>query len=406
MKYKSILAVAIVAAFLIAVVPMVSDGSDAASMTDGSAGAGYKIKDLSGDDLAKIFPADWQMDMAKGVLDVIIRDDVDNYNFSTPVVTEYCASEYQGKKIDGNAVTVISSHEMTYKIEFTATRGNAPQATLLDNAEKNKELLREIGISNLSQEGAVFTVTAKVENIGSDLSQKTYETNSLGLVLTKTYERESVKWVTDADVSYKYNDGTSDKTIQFTSSNGHTASSKVTTTYDFLGVAIADVTLDTRAILNYDYNEFGINQWDTVEFNKNTLGTDTFLIDPQQSPGYVSVAYGYANIDDVDKTVGNYYLYGESGSGVCIFDQYSDIDPSLKSSEAMKAFITDHSGSYSDGEYDPAKSACDSAYKDVSVMDELKLALIVLAVVIGAFALLFLILIIVVIVLIVKRKKR
>ena len=76
MKYKSILAVTIVVAFLFAVVPMTSDGSDAASMTDGSSGAGYEVKDLSGADLAKVFPADWQMDMAEGILDVIIKDDV------------------------------------------------------------------------------------------------------------------------------------------------------------------------------------------------------------------------------------------------------------------------------------------------------------------------------------------
>ena len=77
MKYRSILAVAIVAAFLFAVIPIVSEGSDAASMTDGSAGAGYEVKDLSGADLDKLISAAEQMSYAEHILGLIIIDNVD-----------------------------------------------------------------------------------------------------------------------------------------------------------------------------------------------------------------------------------------------------------------------------------------------------------------------------------------
>ncbi len=404
MKYKSILAVAIVAAFIIAAVPMLSDGSDAATMTDGSAGAGYEVKDMSGDDLAKIFPAEWQLDNAKGILDVIIVDDVANYDFSTPVVTEYNASEYYGEKIEGHDHTEVQSHSTTYKIAFTATCNSAVKHTLLENNEKNKDLLKEIGIENQSQEGAVFTISATVTNIGTSQYKNTYEGNSIGLVKTATWAKQASRWVTDSDVTYKFNDGTGDKTISFSSSNGTESSAIVKTTYDFLGVAIANVTDDTKELIDRDISEYGNHIWDTVKFNDNELGVDVIYFDPATDPAYVPVGYDYADITVTDLSVGEYHLYGTTGT--CIFGPYSTIDPSLKDADALKTFITAHGGSYSDGDYDPAKSAADAAYKDVSVMDEFKLALIVLAVVIGAFALLFLILIIVVIILIVKRKKR
>ena len=43
MRYRSMLVVLVVAAFLITVVPMTSGGSDAYTATDGSNSAGYEV---------------------------------------------------------------------------------------------------------------------------------------------------------------------------------------------------------------------------------------------------------------------------------------------------------------------------------------------------------------------------
>lgn len=401
MRYRSMLAVLVVAAFLITVVPMTSGGSDAYTATDGSNSAGYEVKDLTSDEVEMLVPG-LRTISAKGIIDTIFVDDANNYYITDINVSEYRYSEYKGQKVDGNDVTTVVSTDAHYKITFTATRSGLPASQLLANAEKNKDILREIGMENRSQEGAVITVSAIVENIHSTLQRTTSEVNDLGFVLTETWNRVATRLTTDSDVTYKFNDGTGDKTVEFSSSNGEETSVKVKTTYDFQGIAIKDVTELSRAIVDRNISEYGRHSWDTVKFGDSEHGVDTVLIDPQTDPTYVSIAYSDANIYAGNITVGEYHLYGETGT--CIFSPGGPQVPSLDSEAAIKEFISAH-GSWSENDYDKAKSATDSTYKDVSIIDELTLAFTVVAVAVGVFALIFLIFIIVLIILIVKKKR-
>ena len=400
MNHKSILAVLVVAAFVIAVVPMVSDGADAAKMTDGSNGAGFEVKNMSGEDLNKLIPVGWQLSYAEGILGSIIQDDVANYDITEVVVTEFCETEYQAEKIEGHEASTVDMHDVSYKISFKATCNSAVQHTLLSNDEKNQDLLKEIGIDNLSQEGAVFTISATVKNVDTEQYKSTYEANKdSDLVMVKSWEKNAYRDVTDSDVTYKFNDGTADKTIRFSASLGYEYSAITEVTYDFLDVAIADVTDMTRAIFDMSISEYGSHNWDTVTFNDNELGFDVYKIDPQDDPGYMSIGYANPYISNTDISVGEFHFYGDSGT--CIFTPYT----TTLDEDALKTLINTY-GSWSEGDYGAAQSAADSSYKDISYMDELALALIIAAVVIGVFAILFLILIIVVIVLLVKRKKK
>ena len=400
MRYRSILAVLTVAAFLITVVPIASGGSDAYTMTEGSNSAGYEVKDMSNDDVKKLLPGLGEMD-AKGIIDSIFVDDANNYYITDIVISDFNYSEYRGQKVEGNDVTTVVSTDASYKITFTATRSGFPASQLLDNAEKNKDILKEIGMENRSQEGAVITVSATIENVHSDVERTTYEVNELGLVLTETWKRVAYRLNTDSDVKYKFNDGTGDKTVEFSASLGEESSVKVKTTYDFMDVAIKDVTDLSRAIVDRDITEYGVHTWDTVKYKDNTLGEDTILIDPQTDPTYISIAYSNADIYAGNITVGEYHLYGETGT--CIFSPGGPQIASIDSETAMKEFISAH-GSWSENDYDTARSAADSTYKDVSIMDELTLGFIIAAAAIGAFVIIMIILVVVIIV-IMKRKK-
>lgn len=400
MRYRSILAALIVAAFLITVVPIASGGSDAYAMTEGSNSAGYEVKDMSNDDVKKLLPGLGEMD-AKGIIDSIFVDDANNYYITDIVISDFNYSEYRGQKVEGNDVTTVVSTDASYKITFTATRSGFPASQLLDNAEKNKDILKEIGMENRSQEGAVITVSATIENVHSDVERTTYEANELGLVLTETWKRVAYRLNTDSDVKYKFNDGTGDKTVEFSSSLGEESSVKVKTTYDFMDVAIKDVTDLSRAIVDRDITEYGVHTWDTVKYKDNTLGEDTILIDPQTDPTYISIAYSNADIYAGNITVGEYHLYGETGT--CIFSPGGPQIASIDSEAAMKEFISAH-GSWSENDYDAARSAADSTYKDVSIMDELTLGLIIAVAAIGAFVIIMIILVVVIII-VMKRKK-
>jgi hypothetical protein len=181
--------------------------------------------------------------------------------------------------------------------------------------------------------------------------------------------------------------------------------------YDFNNVAVADVTDSTVYTVDRSISQYGYHKWDNVTYDGDTRGEDLFYINPDDDgmvlpsiiPGYR--VYDTADIVDTDLTVSVYHLFG-SDFMTSIFTPFDlQLDASLKDETALKTFISAH-GSYSEGSFDDVQDAANKSYSEVSYMDELKLALIVLAVVIGAAALLFLILIIVVIVLIVKRKKR
>ena len=275
MRYRSILAVLVAAAFLITVVPMTIDGSDAYTMTEGSNSAGYEVKDLSGDDVKMLMPTGWQLLTAKGIIDSILVDHSSNYNITEIVVSDYCYSEYRGEKIEGGDVTTVISTDVSYKISFKATRGSAPASPLLDNAEKNQLILEEMGMDNRSYEGAVFTVSATINNVHSLLNRTTYESNNLGFVLTETLMREAISDYTDSDVTYTYNDGTGEKTINFSASLGEKSSVKVKTTYDFRDEAIEHVSDLSKAVVDRDIREYGVHKWDTVRFGDDELGSKT-----------------------------------------------------------------------------------------------------------------------------------
>ena len=384
---------------------MASDVSsaDPHKMVEGSSGAGFEVSGLSGDELAKILPDAAQMICAKYVLGKIILESPSKYDITAIEITDYSRSLYQGEKIEGKDANSIYTDSESYTIKFTATRGSDAPSTLFENSEKNTDLLKEIGIDNLSQEGAVFTVEAKVTKVNSNQLRYTFEQAGDDFVLTERWNKDAAKEAVDADVTYKFKLGTVNKSIDFSTSRGSESSSIIDEKYDFLGVPYSEVTELTRLLIDRDISQFGEHNWNTVKYGDNRLGVDAYVIDPQADPSYVDIVYANAAITSSDLTIHDYHLYGDSG--ICIFTDASPIDPSLHNADALKTYINAH-GSYSDGEYEPAKSAADGAYKDVSYMDELKLALIVLAVVIGVVGLLFLILIIVVIILIVKRKKR
>lgn len=404
MNYKSVLAVAVVALFAFAVVPIMSDGSDATgSLTDGSAGIGYSVKDLSGDDLAKIMPESRQLASAKDALSDIIADDVGNYTFTEVKMTEFCKSQYQGTEISGKEVSDVETSSVSYKISFVATC-TAGGNELFENASKNVDIIKQIGTDNLSQTDAVFTVSCTVKNVMTNQETTTYDGNgSNDLFVNHKWNKYAVSITSKADVTYKFKDGVSDKTVEFSTDVGRELSTCVDTSYDFNGVASKDVTDLTRALVTYDTSQYGIHYWNLVKYDGNEKGDDAFSIDPY----YMMVDHAYENASPqaVDIKVPTYTFYGTSSAGViALYTSYDSIADDLRDNAKMKEFLAAH-GSVSE-DYSSAKSAAQDDFNEVSYFDEIKLALIIVAVVIGVAALLFLILIIVVIILIVKRKKR
>ena len=65
MRCKMIIAIAVVATFVLSVIPLASDDSDAYDLITGDGGVGYSIKNLSEEDLDKIWIKFYKVDKAR-----------------------------------------------------------------------------------------------------------------------------------------------------------------------------------------------------------------------------------------------------------------------------------------------------------------------------------------------------
>ena len=202
MKYKLAVALAIAAIMVLSVIPMVSDEADAHVINEKDAGVGFSVNNLSGDTLKKIFSQERQNGAAEYILTMMIKDNSDNYEITEVEVTDYDAAVYMGSSISGNVVNTVDSESLSYKITFKATRTSAPQGQLFFNEYQNAAIIKEVGLDNMSQEGAVFEVTSYLEFVLSYHTKYTYETNSAeDFVLTHKWEQYYNKQAVKYDVN-------------------------------------------------------------------------------------------------------------------------------------------------------------------------------------------------------------
>ena len=389
-------AVLVVAALALSVVPLVSEGSDAAMPESKSSGIGYDIKDLNGEDLNKFVSASRQTMMARLILSTMLAEDESSeYDIEITDYSNLSTSNYWGDKIDGNDYTTIMLLSSSLDITFKATRKDTAAGQLFRDDYQYAALIKEIGLENRSQAGAVFTVTAYVEDV-MDLQRKdTFVENTDGnLVVTKVWNKNFEKFTFDADVKYEFKDPVdAPKVLEYKQKNGSEASATMDTSYEYVGTEASKVTALTKAIATYDRSEFGIHGWDLITYNGEEVGPDThkFATDtPISQPPVVNLSPRLPET----VTAPAYHFYGNDENSM--FGDMDGLDPSLRSDDALKAFFTQY-GSYSE-DYASAESAADSAFSDMSIDEALGLLVIVGAIITGVLVLAVIVLIVIIIV--------
>ena len=406
MRCKMIIAIAVVAAFVLSVIPLASDDSDAYDLIAGDGGVGFSIKGLSGEDLDKIMPADRKTACAEGVLEALIADASFNYDFTDIVISDYAMKTYYGGKIEGKEQVRVSSFKETFDIKFKATC-NAGGGQLFDNEYQNVAIIKEVGKANLSQLGAVFEISSHVEKAMSEHSVLGYEKNSAGnLVLTrddtKMYEMTSY----ESEVKYSFKVDETPKSFTYTSKIGDIESGHFDITYDFDGTDIADVTAVTRALLNTKIDQYVSVIWNKVKFGDDEIGPNTIIYDPDENTfSYDETYHAYrsAKIYAMDLKVLNYSFYSASPglSDLCLF-QGDDVDASLRTNDDMRNFLSEH-GSVADT-FAGAESGADSIYTDMTFSDAINIAVIICIALAVTFGILFIVFVVIIIV--IAKKKR
>ena len=396
MKYKLTIAFVVVAALVLSVIPMVSDDSDAYQLKEGESGVGFSVKDLSGDTLKKILPEDRQAALARYVLSNLIDDDCYLYDYSNVVITEYCEEEYYGSSISGDQQDRVNSSSVSYEITFKATRLAGTAHNLFPNEYQNAGIIKEIGVENMSQEGAYFEVTSYVQEVGYEHSKITYATNSEGGLFathdwTKEYEKESF----DSQVKYTFDSGA--KSVSYKSEIGTQKSGRYDVTMDFCGVAAADVRDTTRQLINNEVDQYGKLSWNRVRVGDGEeVGYTSYDYNPDNSDTFKA----YNNVWIFETDIGQEYVFYSNDDSVFSLYEGDLVDESLRSDEALKQFFEDN-GTVKDT-FDSVEMASRSLYQDMTLTEDLKQAGLVAVAAIGAFVVT--VIVIVIVIALIKKK--
>lgn len=397
MKYKLTIAVVIVAALVLSVIPMVSDESDAYALIEGESAVGFSVKNLSGDTLKKILPEDRQAGLARFVMNNLIDDDCSLYEYSNVVVTEYSEEEYFGSSISGDQQDRVGTNSQSYKITFKATRMAGPAYTLFFNEYQNADIIKEVGSENMSQEGAYFEVTSYVQDVMYEHSKLTYATNSEGgLFITHDWTKDYEKRSFESEVKYTFDSGT--KSVTYKSEMGFQKSGRYDVTMDFGGVATADVRNTTTEVMNTDIDQYGKLSWNRVRVGDGEeVGYSSYDYNPDSGGKFK--AYDTVWIFNID--IGPVYAFYSNDDSVISLFSGDLVDESLRSDEALKQFFADN-GTVKET-FDSVEKASNSLYQDMTFTEDLKQVGLVLLAAFGA--LIVTIIVVIIVIALIKRKK-
>ncbi len=399
MNYRALASAAVVAIFLIsASSALFADSGDAAEMKEGENGIGFSVKDMPKEEQDKLILPSTYNGIANYILGLFL-DDLACYDISSADMTDYELSRYAGDKISGKVYECVNADSDSGKISFVATC-NSDDNILFDDDSAFADVMKAVGLSNKTQNGAKFTVTAENRDERSNLVEYTYEKNSAGnLILMKERIRDYAQQRCDIEVKYSYTSGDAAKEIEFEVSYGQVVSLEFTNTYDFAGVAISDVTSATRCTVDQDVDTSYRHDWLTCKYDGEKKGRDVTDTNFEDTPEYIWNAYDTANEIIDDMTVSTYDFY-QSGADISLFGSFSNIDASLRSNDAMKQFL-EKNGSITET-YSGAESGAEAIYDDMFNIDGLMKILGI----VGIVFLLFVVAVIVLIVILVKANKK
>ena len=364
-------------------------------MTNSESGIGYSVKDLSEADLLKLLPADIQTLKAEDVFDEIVYSYA-SFTITDVKITDYEDSEYWSYKVDDGELIQGWSQNNTYKISFTATCDTGG-LQLFPNKVAFEDVVKKVGISNETQVGAVFKVSATVKNVDSSRVDDNYVQGADNWFVKdgewKQYELRSI----DADVTYKYtSDG--EKEIEFEFKEGLEGTSHQSYTYDLCGAKASEVNASTSLAYDREFKSFYENDWTRVKYDGDTKGPDTYLLDPNALPFIDNEFIKSPQFLPGDTSAPAFAFYGADPT-TCLF-QGASVDESLRSNDAMKAFLEDHGTIVTD--FSDADSGVKDTYKDMLNLDKIGKILLF----IGIGILVVIILVVILIIVLVRRAKR
>ena len=331
----TIVALALAVAMCITI-PVSSDDSDAFDIVTGEAGLRWDSSKLSTEDIGRLIDDTQIKDEAREVLTQFVISSY-SYDLSEVVISDATLSVSTGIKVTSDAITYADAETISYKITFKATCNSSGEDLL--RSMMGSDLIAYVCFSNQTQNGAVFEVSADVTKKDASIyTEHLTKTNSGNYVVSGEEYKESENCMTlKADVKYTYTVDAQSVERNFSLDskfeNSYNANTKIT----FDGKA-EDATDDTDTLRVYALTKAKYAYSLACSFNgktvKNSFDLSDSIGDEQRSVGSTKASIFYEG--DIEPPQISYY----SELGNAMF--YHVADPTLRSNDALKAFLQEH----------------------------------------------------------------
>ena len=395
--YKvALISFAVVAMMCVCPFALMADGSDAVNVETGEKGISVKAEDMSKEDINKLFNAAAQVSMAEEVFGSF--SSAGYYDITAVEISKGTVERGLAAKITDDSVYYSKASNETYTMTFTATCDSA--GNIFDNNEVYAEAIRAIGTNNATI-GDVFEITVEGTVTSFEMTYYEFVKNDEGNLVVKVSEDKTYKTEKyDITAKYKYTKDAAPAEANFEFKGFNEEENYEKKTYDFNGVADAQVRSTTPVFVTYDVKQAANATMDCdVKGGKST--SVSYYIDFSPMMKAMSTVYTTAEVNDFDQILPTFDYVGID-SETSLF-RTTEVTGDVNTNETMKSFF-EGKGKVSEA-YSDARSMADDNNGDVvSPSDALNAILIIAIVVVAIVAVIFLVLFI--LAMIFRRRKK
>ena len=345
--------IALVAAMCIPITVFSEDSAAASTVTPGSSGVSAEITLEDENEIFKFVDKDDLPDMAAMYLGRIVVSPA-QYDISDVKILKLEYKGSLGTEVNEEDYTNLNGYYTLMKVTFTATAKEGATGILFDGDYGN--LIEYVDTDNVNRAGAVFKIEMTLEITDSEEDYWEFVKNAdNNLVITKYTNEYNYVEKMDYSVEYTYKD-TNGKDVnkEFDFSFTSEDAAKSTIEYELIGIEARDAVAESKVFIKGDYDYSHDYRQTKVKCDGETYTwKHVYAYDENDFSTYDTAEIWV----DANLSAPEYLFYGPDPA---LFHIYQVVDESLRSNDALKAYL-DENGSIGT-DFKAAKSVAEDTF--------------------------------------------
>ena len=346
-----------IAVVLLAVASMVavpyavaSDSSDAYDVTVGETGATFSLENMKTDDIDRLYSESNKNTFASSLLGKFLYYASMVYTISDVTVTEMDLSKSMSQSVTEDTIQSYNTSMMSYKLTFTATFNSSSffasfaDRTFETSLIYSKDLISTFGNDKPTAD-TKFEFTAVVTDVSLAENKYSYvTTDAKSFAVTESESNTGTTYAFDADVKYTRMVGTQLKTDSFKLKSTSDTDNSYTTVFDYGTVGASKAVADTSVFKKSLPEDQCSNT--TYSFTCGDVSTSDELKYDLSGVFYANRGGGKWTAATSDEFLiaeniqaKPILFYGDDVS-TSLFTSFAVVDTTLKTNDAMKAFLS------------------------------------------------------------------